>query len=184
MSIQLRGGNGLVDPLKVLEQGSVKQGYTVADFGCGTSGHFVFPAAHLVGSQGIVYAVDVQKSVLSSIESRRKLEGVDNLKTVWADLEQPGATKIADASVDCVLLLNTLFQIKDKAVVLSEARRVAKSGAFMVVVEWEQAGTVFGPAIERRVDKESIKNLAQQVGFEPTGEFKAGPYHWGMVFKG
>lgn len=182
MAIQLRGGKELIDPIKILERGGVKQGSIVADLGCGTAGHFVFPAAHLVGEKGKVYAVDVQKSVLSAIESLRKLEGVDNVETVWSDLEQAGAMKVADASVDCVLFLNTLFQIKDKAAAMREAARIAKTGAALVIVEWEQAGAPLGPAVEVRVDKPTVKTLAQEAGFEFKEEFKAGPYHFGILF--
>ncbi len=114
MAIQLRGGNQLLDAVKILEQGGIKDGYTVADLGCGTSGHFVFPAAHLVGPKGKVYAVDILKSVLQAIDSRTRLEGVDNVEAVWSDLERAGGLKITPGSVDLTLLLNILALVKDK----------------------------------------------------------------------
>lgn len=183
MSLQLRGGNELIDPVKLLEHGGIKQGDVVADLGCGSAGHFVFPAAHLVGAKGKVYAVDILKSVLGAIQSRERLEGLDNVQEVWADLEKPGATKIAAGSVDLVLLLNTLFQTKDKAAVLAEASRIAKAGGTLVVAEWKSSGAPFGPAVELHIDKNSIRSLAQSAGFELKEEFEAGPYHYGLVLK-
>lgn len=182
MSIQLRGGNELIDPVKLLERGVIKQGQVVADLGCGSAGHFVFPAAHLVGAQGKVYAVDVLKPVLAAIQSRERLEGLDNVEGVWADLEKPGATKIAAGSVDLVLLLNTLFQTKDKAAVLREAGRIAKAGGTLIIAEWKSSGVPLGPAVELRVDKNTIRTLAPSADFELKEEFEAGPYHYGLVF--
>lgn len=183
MAIQLRGGNELIDPVKLLEHGGIKQGDVAADLGCGSAGHFVFPAAHLVGAKGRVYAVDVLKNVLAAIQSRERLEGLDNVEEVWADLEKPGATKISAGSVDLVLLLNTLFQTKDKAAVLAEASRIAKAGGTLIIAEWKSTGAPFGPPVESRVDKRSIHDLAQSAGFGVVEEFEAGPYHYGLVFR-
>lgn len=183
MTIQLRGGNELIDPVKLLERGGIKQGDVVADLGCGSAGHFVFPAAHLVGAKGKVYAVDVLKNVLGAIQSRERLEGLDNVEPVWAALEKPGATKIADGSVDLVLLLNTLFQTKDKAAVLREASRIAKAGGTLIIAEWKSSGAPFGPSVELRVDKNNIRTLAQNAEFDWVEEFEPGPYHYGLVFR-
>lgn len=183
MSFQMRGGNQLIDAVKVLLKGGIKQGAIVADLGCGATGHFVFPAAHLVGPKGKIYAVDLLKTVLQAIESRRRMEGVDNVETIWADLEKSGGVKIAAGSVDIVLLLNTLFQIKDKEAVLSETARLAKPGGTLVIVDWKSTASPFGPSGDRRLSPSFAKQLAQSVGFEFVEDFEAGPYHFGLVFR-
>ena len=61
-------GNELINPFKVLERAGLQSGWSVADLGCGALGHFVFPAAQLVGGNGKVYAVDIQKTALKAIE--------------------------------------------------------------------------------------------------------------------
>lgn len=183
MALKFRGGNELIDPVKLLETGGIQQGYTVADLGCGASGHFVFPAAHLVGSKGQVYAVDILKSVLSAIESRGKLEGVDNVEGVWADLEKPGSTKITDGSVDLTLLVNTLSQIPAKETVVREAARITKSGGTLIVGDWKRTASPLGPPPERRLDPAMAKQLVGVGGFELIKEFEAGPYHYGLVFR-
>ncbi|OGL65058.1 hypothetical protein A3F52_03825 [Candidatus Uhrbacteria bacterium RIFCSPHIGHO2_12_FULL_47_11] len=183
MSLQMRGGNELIDPVKLLEHGGIRQGYVVADLGCGTVGHFVFPAAHMVGPQGKVYAVDILKSVLSAIESRRKLEGLDNVEAVWADLEQPGALKIQDGSVDLTLLVNDLSQIPKRDVVLREATRITKTGGTFIVADWKLSASPLGPPPQKRLSPAEAKQLAQAAGFEYAGEFSAGPYHYGLIFR-
>ncbi|MBI2552022.1 class I SAM-dependent methyltransferase [Candidatus Uhrbacteria bacterium] len=183
MSIRFHGGNELIDAVKLLTRAGIKQGDIVAELACGTSGHFVFPAAHLTGPTGRVYAVDILKSVLEAIRSRAKLEGVDNVETVWADLEKPGALKITDGSADLTVLVNDLSQIPARAAVLREAARITKSGGTLLVGDWKQTASPLGPPPERRIAPATARQLAQEAGFEYREEFEAGPYHFGIVFE-
>lgn len=183
MALRMRGGNELVDPVRLLEHAGIKQGYIVAELGCGAAGHFVFPAAHLVGPPGKVYAVDILKSVLEAINSRAKLEGVDNVEGVWADLERPGALKIPEASADLTLLVNDLSQIPARETVVREAARITKVGGTLLVADWKGGYSPLGPPPGKRVEPEAAKTLLGATGFELTSEFEAGPYHFGLVFR-
>lgn len=181
----MSGGNELVNAHFILEKSGVHPGMIFADLGCGAIGHFVFPASGRVGSAGKVYALDIQKPVLQAIETRARLEGAQNIMTVWSDLEKVGAAQkqIQDGSVDVVLLANTLFQIKDRASVLKEAARMLKSGGTLAAVEWSAASPPgLGPSRELRVDSAKLEETAAAAGFALKEKFDAGPYHYGMVF--
>ena len=65
----LRSGTELINPFKLLERVGIGEGQRVADLGCGALGHFVFPAAQLVGGMGAVFAVDIQKGALEHVEA-------------------------------------------------------------------------------------------------------------------
>jgi len=130
-----------------------------------------------------VYAVDIQKSVLSAIESRERMEGVDNVLTVWADIERSSGMKIANSSVDLTLIINNLYQAVDKAALFKEAVRITKQGGMIVTVDWKLTGAPFGPSPERRVDQRDVVPLAKQCGLTLHEEFEAGPYHYGLIFK-
>lgn len=182
MAVKISGGNELINPKKLLEQGGLKAGSVVADLGCGSSGHFVFPAAHLVGEKGRVYAVDILPAVLQSIESRAKLEGLLNVVRVWADLERSGALQV-EGGVDIALLVNTLFQVKDAATVIKEAARVLKPGGVLLVAEWKATSTLFKPLAMMRVDSSMVQQWARDAGLTFDHEFEAGPYHYGLVFR-
>lgn len=183
MAMKFRGGTELIDPVKFLEQGGVTQGAVVAELGCGTSGHFVFPAAHLTGPQGKVYAVDILKTVLDAVTSRGKLEGVDNVETVWADLERPDGLKIAPGSVDLVLTLHILGQVKEKETLLREAARVLKPGGILLVADWKLTASPLGPPVDKRIDPARVKELVKNAGFDIAEEFGVGLYHFGIKFK-
>ena len=181
-TLKISGGNILLDPYYVLEQAGLKEGDKVADLGCGSAGHFVIPAGKIVGDKGTVYAVDILKSVLAAVQSRAKLEGLTNVELVWSNLEIYGATKIPKESLDFALLINILFQVKKREEVIKEAIRLLKSGGKLVVVEWGLGEAPLGPPPAMRVTKDYLREVMQKFNLKEIKEFKAGPYHYGLVF--
>lgn len=176
-------GKELIDPFKVLEDGGVRQDMAVADFGCGTLGHYVFPAAKLVGPGGKVYAVDILKSVLSGVESRGKMESAGNVETVWGDLERPGGVRLPDGAVDVGLIINNLFLSTQRPALVKECARLVKPGGTLVVVDWKPAGASFGPPSASRVPAEEAKQLALAAGLTVERDITPGQYHYGFICK-
>lgn len=155
----------------------------VADLGCGNPGYFTIPASQMVGDKGMVYAVDVVESVLSSVNGAAKLAGAHNIQTVWSNIENVGATKIAEGSLDVALLVNVLFQTKNHAAVIHEASRLLKTGGRLLVVDWKMTGTPLGPSAERRVPPERIRMAARDANLDETDSFDAGQFHFGLLFR-
>ena len=178
----ITGGNALLDAKFILARAQIKEGMQVADLGCGASGHFVFPSARIVGKKGTVYAVDIMKTILQSIEKRAKLENLQNIQTVWSDLEIFGATKIDSGKLDVAMLINTLYQSKKRIEIVREAVRLIKKGGKLIVVEWKNSALPFGPSIENRVEKDLLKNGSAKLGLKIEEEFEAGDYHYGIIF--
>lgn len=166
----------------VLGKAGLEAGMTVADLGCGNLGYFALPAAKMVGKKGIVYAVDILKSALESVASRAKIQGLDNVETVWTNLEIPGAAKIPEASVDVAYLVNMIFQSEKDDIILQETHRLLKSGGKAIIVDWLKIATPFGPPMADRSNPEEIKKFASDCGLKLAEEFSAGPYHYGLVF--
>jgi ubiquinone/menaquinone biosynthesis C-methylase UbiE len=177
------GGNELLNPRLLLERAGIGHGQRVADLGCGAMAYFTLQAARQVGERGQVYAVDIQREVLSSVDSRARLAGLTNVRTVWSDLEKVGAATIPPATLDAVLLVNTLFQLNDHAAAMAEAVRLLRPGGRMLVADWKSIGAPFGPSSERRVSPGRVRELAVAAGFTLVEEFEAGPYHFGQVYE-
>jgi ubiquinone/menaquinone biosynthesis C-methylase UbiE len=175
-------GRPLLDVNSLLGKSQLKERMKVADLGCGTAGHFVFPAAKIVGDRGLVYAVDILKPSLESIARRARQENIKNIQTVWSDLEIYRATKIDTESLDVALLVNTLFHSQKRAEIMRETIRMVKKGGRVLVVEWEDASSPFGPPAEKRVKIEPLKKVAEKLGLKVTEEFDAGEYHYGVLF--
>jgi len=179
----ISGGNELLDANKIIKRLELKPGSQVADLGCGGAGHFVLPTAQSINPNGTAYAVDIQKVVLFSVASRARLQGIGNVKTVWSNLEMVGATKIPAESLDATYLINTLFQSKQHAKIMEEAKRLLKPEGKLLVIDWLRDTGRFGPAAENRVDPDEILEIAKKLNFSLFEKFKAGEYHFGFIFE-
>ena len=73
-----------------------------------------------------------------------------------------------------------MFEIDDKEAVFKEAKRALKPGGKILVVEWTPEASL-GPK-NGRVSKEEVKEIALELGFKLEKEFKAGDYHYGLIF--
>ncbi|MBI5457374.1 methyltransferase domain-containing protein [Candidatus Kaiserbacteria bacterium] len=169
----------------------VEPGMSVADFGSG-SGIYVLHIAEALEHAGRVYAIDVQQDLLKRVKNEAHRRGFKNVDVIWTDLEHPGASKIADKTLDLVLISNLLFQIENKAAVLAEAWRVLKPTGKLAIIDWsDPIGNVsrsngassFGPSKEAIVGKEKALKLAQENGFKLLREFSAGGHHYGLILR-
>lgn len=176
-------GTALIDPYKIFERISLSKGQRVADLGCGRTGHFVFPAAKVVTDKGVVYAVDVVKNILESIKSTARSEGLDNVQTVWSDIELLGKTPIPDGSLDACFYINVLFQLKNKEGALKEAARMLKKGGYLVVVDWAKKLGMLGPSAESMVNPEAVTKLATAQNLKFIDKMFPGDYHFSLIFE-
>jgi ubiquinone/menaquinone biosynthesis C-methylase UbiE len=176
-------GKELIDPVKLLEEAGIRQGMQVADFGCGTLGHYVFPASRMVGQSGKVYAIDILKSVLSGIDGRKRLEGGANIEAVWGDLERDNGVRIPDGTADIGMLINNLFLSKQHAQLMKECVRMVKRGGTFVLVDWKPSAINFGPDVGTRVSVEDAKKLAEAAGLQLVKEFSPGEHHYGFIYR-
>lgn len=173
----------LIDPARALSHLDVRSGMRVGDFGSGSSGHFTFPLAKLVGPHGEVYALDVRKSALSGITSRARQQSVPHVKTMWADLEHPDGAPLPPEHFDCGVLINTLFQAAVRQTMFAEVRRLLRRRGQLLVIDWNGTYAPFGPQPQQFVPADDLLTLALAVGFTPLKEFSPGPYHYAFVMQ-
>ncbi|HBB38048.1 MAG: Methyltransferase type 11 [Candidatus Magasanikbacteria bacterium GW2011_GWD2_43_18] len=174
-------GNQMVDPQILFEKARIQPGMHVADFGCGQTGHIIFPCAKILGERGIIYAVDILKDVLMQIEQRAKSNSLLNVHSVWSDIEKKGHTAIPSHSLDVAFLVNTLVHVKERHTVLDEVNRLLKDKARLVIVDWVKKGLVFGPKEGQFIDFSDIEAWARAHRFVVQEEFDMGRYHRGVV---
>ncbi len=101
----------------------IEQGFSILDFGCGL-GFNTIPAAKAVGKEGRVFALDLSKHAVKTIEKKINKYRLDNVEIIQSDCN----TGLEDKSIDLVYLHNTLPIIKEKQKVLHEITRVTKTG--------------------------------------------------------
>ncbi len=176
------GGTQFINPQDVINKCQIVQGMHIADLGCGNLGYFVLPMAKLVGKGGKIYAVDIQTSVLEAVQSRARLEGLTNVEIMRSNLEIVGSTKIVDKSLDIALVINVLFQNKNKENLFKEAVRLLKPGGKLVVIDWKKTSIPIGPPIELRVGSDEIKQIAARQKLNLQEEVDFSEYFWGLIF--
>ncbi|MDD2758417.1 MAG: class I SAM-dependent methyltransferase [Patescibacteria group bacterium] len=176
-------GTALLDPTQVFAKIGLAAGMRVADFGCGRTGHFVFPASKIIGELGVVYALDIMKDVVASIQSRVGAEGLGNIQAVWTDLESVGAAPIPEKSLDAGFFVNVMFMIKKRPEALREAARLLKDDGYLVVVDWDKKLGPLGPTPEQMVNVDDLVILATKEGLKVAERFPINGYHFCVIFK-
>lgn len=168
----------------IVRRAGVHAGFKIADFGTGREGRMALASGQVIGENGVAYAVDVVKNILPTVMTKAKMHGINNVETVWSDLEVYGATRaIADNVLDVGFLVTTLFQSQKRVDIMRECYRMIKPGGRLVVVDWQpNANAPLGPPHEVCVAPEEVKKYAADLGMQLMEEFKAGDYHWGLIF--
>jgi ubiquinone/menaquinone biosynthesis C-methylase UbiE len=170
------------DPASIVSQLNVLSGEKVADFGCG-SGFFSFEFAKRVGSEGIVYALDVLPSALEAVASRAKSLNLSNISIKRVNLEKMNGSGLTPESIDWVMIKDILFQNKDKGIILDEVARILKSGGHAIVMEWDPKETMVGPEAELRINPERLQELLKAAGLVVEKELSVGGFHYAFVVK-
>jgi len=176
-------GIALIDPEKVFEKIHLGPGMRVADFGCGRTGHFVFPASRKVNDTGIVYAVDVIKNILESISSQSKSGGFHNVQTIWSDIEKYGKSPIPSNSLDAGFFVNVVSLFTDYKEALRESVRLLKTDGYLVVIDWSKKIGMLGPDETKMINPDLIETLSGELGLEIVDKFPINEYHYSIIFK-
>jgi ubiquinone/menaquinone biosynthesis C-methylase UbiE len=153
----------------------------VADLGCGSFGYLVFPLTKKIGSHGKVYAVDILKGSLENIKKRARLENLDQVKTVWSNLEVYNGTDIKSDSLDVAFLVSVLHQSDKYVDIIKEALRTLKKGGRLLIVEWENGNSFFGNVDKKTIDKKEMLKALKTLPLNLEEEFKASEHHYGLL---
>ena len=157
---------------KFLRKVGIREGQVVLDFGCG-SGNYTIPAAKIVGSRGIVYALDKDARVLDELMRRAELEELENIRRI--DTSGEVETRLDDNSVDVVLLYDIFWYFppwKPKLTkLLTEIYRILKPNALLSV-------------LPKHVDQTKLKNKIEEAGFKLKNDFFETVIHDGVLEEG
>jgi len=169
------------NPEQNVAQLGLKEGMRVADFGSGT-GMYSLSAGKRVGHTGHVYAIEVQKDLVKKLESEIKEWGIKNVECIWGDIEKTHGTKIADHSMDAVIIANVLFQAEDKLGLIDEARRVLKKGGKILFVDWLSSFRGMGPQPEHVIEPKVATDLFSKRKLKFIEKITTSPHHYGIIF--
>ncbi len=169
------------DPLKNIEQFALNPGTTVADLGSG-SGFYTLAAAKAVGDNGKVYAVDIQKDLLSKLKGEAVKQNLHNIEIVWGDIEKPSGTRLAESSVQAAIVSNIFFQVVHKEVFLKEVLRILQSQGRVLFIDWVDSFGGLGPQPNAVFTESQAEEMWTKAGFIKERTISAGSHHYGIIF--
>ena len=165
-------------PDTIMDALGIHEGSIVADLGAG-GGWFTVRLARRVGPNGRVYAEDIQKPMIESMERRIRREGLPNVIMVLGDEEDP---KIP-APVDAALIVGVYGEVGKPVEWLTNVVGSLRPGGRVGVVDFRKAG--FGPGpdlLDERVDEELVIKDAQQAGLRLISRDTPLPFQFLLVF--
>jgi ubiquinone/menaquinone biosynthesis C-methylase UbiE len=171
-----------VEPETVVSHFHLREGDVVADFGAG-SGYYIEPIARAIGQGGRLYACDIQKDLIDKITDLARKKGLGWVHPLWCDLEEAGGVKIPDESVDCGIIINTLFQLENRRAALLEISRVIRRGGKLIIVDWSESFGGLGPAENDVLTEQDARSLCENFGFVYERSFDAGDHHYGVALR-
>ena len=156
----------------------LKPGDKVADIGCGT-GAYTVALSRVVGDVGQVYAVDVHRDMLHTLEATLARMSILNVDIVWANIEEK--IPVEKFSLDAVVLSNVLFQLEDHAKALNMVHDLLKPEGQLLVVDWSHSHKGVGPHESHVVNEARAEDMMQKHGFRIVKRLPAGDFHYAFV---
>ena len=174
---------GLVDLDLVFGEFRLGGGITFLDLGCGR-GEYAMAASEVIGNEGLVYAVDLWKEGIASLQEEVAARGINNLNAMVADVGKK--IPIEDHSVDLCFMATVfhdlvLADVAEDAV--KEVIRVMKRDGLLAILEFEKVDGPPGPPLSSRLSAEEVEERLIPHGFEIIKVTSAGEYNYLMIFQ-
>jgi len=155
-----RRHNALQPPEKIMDAIGLEPGMVIGDIGAGT-GRFAVWFADRVGPNGKVYANDIDKGALQSLEQRCKRNNINNIITVVGEVKNPLFPK---GSLDIAFMVNVYHHLAEPIPLVKNIIPSLKPGGILVIVENDPVKSGY-PDDHSTPKKDVVKQL-NQTGFE------------------
>jgi ubiquinone/menaquinone biosynthesis C-methylase UbiE len=152
---------------------------TICDLGCG-NGFYTIPLAQLTGSEGRVYAVDIQSEMLEMLVERAREAKVDNIKPVLGTAIDP---KLPDGGIDLILLVDVYHEISHPEPMLAAMKRSLSPAGRIALVEFRAEDPDVPIKPLHKMTKAQMRKEFTHSGFEVAQEFDDLPWQHVMWFR-
>jgi precorrin-6B methylase 2 len=119
-------------PERVLAALDLKPGMVVADVGAG-SGYYSSRMAERVGTNGTVYAVDVQPEMIEILRLQMKRQHVTNVEAILGTETDP---RLPPAKLDLAIMVDVYHELEYPYEMLASIAKALKPGGRVVFVEY------------------------------------------------
>jgi len=173
----------LINPNILTDTLPVKPGSVVLDLACGKGAYSIF-LSEIVGEQGLVYAVDLWKEGLLTLEQEIENKNITNIMTILGD-----ATKEIDVDeyhVDLCLMSTVLhdFEEADQTdAVLKQVKPLLKPNGCLAVIEFKKVEGPPGPPIKIRLSENEVNKIVSGYNFKKIKTVDVGDFNYMMTFQ-
>jgi ubiquinone/menaquinone biosynthesis C-methylase UbiE len=166
-------------PDLLLSELDLKPGMVVADIGAGT-GYHSSRIAQLVGKTGKVYAVDIQREMLTLLDNSMKAQSIFNVVPVLGSEKDP---KLAVSSVDLIVMVDVYHELEFPAEMLRSMVAALKPKGRIAFVEFkdEDANVPIKPV--HKMSEAQIRKEASAFGLQWLRTSKALPWQHVVIFQ-
>ncbi|MCC7186599.1 MAG: class I SAM-dependent methyltransferase [Acidobacteria bacterium] len=164
-------------PEQIMDKLLIADGSRVGDIGAG-GGWFTVRLARRVGPNGRVFAEDIQRQMIESIQRRVAREGLSNVEPILGSPLDPRLPP----GLDAVLMVDTYPQLDDPVGLMTHVRRSLKPNGRLGIVDFKKDVLGPGPALDERLEPEVIIRDAARAGLKLQAHETFLRYQYLLVF--
>jgi len=172
----------LIDSDKLRSALPIKPGSVVIDLACGKGIYSMF-LSKIVGETGLIYAVDLWKEGLLSLEEQIEKKNITNILTLLADAGKQ--IDIDDYSADICLMATVLHDFEEVGqadTVLEEVKTLLNPKGCLAIIEFKKIEGPPGPPINIRLSEAQLEKIVTKHGFVKKETVDLGEYIYLMTF--
>ena len=137
--------------------------------------------AGLVGPNGKVYAVDVQRLMIEAVSRRIEREGLAKIvEPVLGEDEDPKLPP--GARPDAVLIVDAFPEMRDPVLLLKNVARTLEPQGRIGIIDYREGEGGPGPDAGERVPPSFVISRAAAAGLKLVDEHKFLPYQYFLIF--
>lgn len=163
-------------PEQIMDALLIGEESVVADLGAG-GGWFTIRLARRAVN-GRVYAEDIQREMIESIQRRVQREGLTNVRFILGTPSDPALRE----PVDAVLIVDAYHEMDAPVVLLRNVAKSLEPDGRLGIVDFTKDGGGPGPPMEERVDPERVIRDAQAAGLRLHSRPNFLRYQYLLVF--
>ena len=140
----------------------IKRGSVVADIGAG-SGYMTIRMARRVGTNGVVYANDIQQPMLDLLDRRLQRGKIPNVRPILGTPDDP---KLPAESIDMALLVDVYHEFSQPQAMLRHLHAALKTGGRLVLLEYRKEDPSIPIRPEHKMSVAEAKMEVEAEGFK------------------